>query len=380
MQNRSSIRIQKQLEQRILKGLSCEWEQALVVLPSEFSHRMQKPIFSLKSMNVRLGAWSNEKMEITLSRQFVLKHPWDSVREVLVHEMAHQLAEQVLHGQNEPAHGKTFRKACRLLRANPKASGRYPTLHQRLWMKNTRPEDKILARIQKLMALAESNNPHEAEAALLKASSLIQKHNLELLERKARRDLISVFLGPPALRHSRDRYHLARLLQEFYCVEGVWVPTYVLDKKKMGRALEISGTRQHVQTAGYVWDYIRLCIYAQWRGFNVTGRLNRFRKTDFAVGLIEGFREKLQGAPSDRFGSRNQRALVPVEDPLLQQYLADRYPRTTVSRGRPLRQDPAVVAAGERIGRRMVIPEGIPDKRAEPPGLLTDRKGNSSSG
>lgn len=374
MRRKSAIDIHNELERRILKGLSCEWEQALVVLPAEVAAQMRKPLFTLKSMNGRLGSWAGEKMEIALSRKFVLNHPWDAVREVLIHEMAHQLAEQVLRGENEPAHGKTFQEACRLLRANPKASGQYPTLHQRLWRKKARPEDKILARIQKLMALAESSNPHEAEAALLKASMLIQKHNLDLLKRKTRRDFISVFLGKPRLRHSRDHYHLARLLQEFYCVEGVWVPTYVLEKGKMGRALEISGTRQHVQTAGYVWDYVRRFIDTQWRGFNSAGRLNRFRKTDFAVGLIEGFREKLQGKPFDHSRFHTLGALVPVEDPQLQQYLANRYPKTSVSRGRALRQDPDVVAAGERIGRRMAIPEGIPDKRAASPGLLPHKQ------
>ena len=362
--------ILEQLERRILTGLSSEWDQAKIVLPLELARRMKKPIFSLKSLNRRLGAWSGEHMEIMMSRQFVMNHPWDAVREVLIHEMAHQLAEQILQTTREPSHGKSFQEACRLLRANPKASGRYPTLHQRLKGKSYGREDRILSRIRKLMALAESSNPHEAESALMKASELIRKHNVDLLERNARRNYMSVFVGQPALRHTRDLYHLARLLQEFYCVEGIWVPAFVIDKVKMGRALEISGTRRNVLTAGYVWDYIRGFIDAQWRGFNRTGRLNRFRKTDFAVGLIEGFREKLHNASSIRLDATPSRTLVSIKDPLLEQYIAHRYPRTTVSRGRPLSQDPAVVAAGEQIGRRMVIPEGVSEGGTGPPALL----------
>ena len=368
-----SMRIREQLEQRILKGLAREWEQAKIVLPPEMARKMKKPIFSLKSMSRRLGTWSGEKMEITLSRELVTNHPWDAVREVLIHEMAHQLAEQILQTVQEPAHGPTFQEACRHLRANPKASGQYPTLDQRLWEKHSSREDQIMARVRKLMALAESSNQHEAEAALMKASELVRKHNIDLLERNARRNFISVFLGQPALRHTRERYHLARLLQEFYCVEGIWVPAFVINKEKMGRALEISGTRQNVQTAGYVWDYIRGFIDAQWRGYNQAGRLNRFRKTDFAVGLIEGFRETLQGTLSVHPGATTPNAIVSVQDPLLAQYITYRYPMTTVSRGRPLHQDPAVVAAGERIGRKMVIPRGIGDGATGPPPLLPDK-------
>ncbi len=58
-----------------------------------------------------------------LSRNVVLNHSWDAVREILLHEMAHQFAEQVLGASNEPPHGPKFKRACYLLRANPSASG-----------------------------------------------------------------------------------------------------------------------------------------------------------------------------------------------------------------------------------------------------------------
>jgi len=92
----NEILIQEEIERRILHGLACEWEEALWVLDSPYEELMRKPLFSLGDMKSKLGEWSREKREICLSRNLVLNHSWDAVREVLLHEMAHQFADEVL--------------------------------------------------------------------------------------------------------------------------------------------------------------------------------------------------------------------------------------------------------------------------------------------
>ena len=54
----------------------------------------------------------------------------------------------------------------------------------------------------------------------------------------------------------------------------------------MGAVLEISGTLQNIRMAEYVHDFIRNFINAQWHAYNAEKRLNRYRKTDFAVGIL----------------------------------------------------------------------------------------------
>ena len=161
-------------------------------------------MFALREMKARWGNWSGEKREICLSRKLVLNHPWDAVREVLLHEIAHQFAEEVLGAPHEPPHGPSFKKACYLLRANPKASGNYQPMDERVSRDQARSEDKVMLRVKKLLALAESQNHHEAEAAMAKAHEFIEKYNLDLLDRDENRDFASVFVGKPALRHPRE--------------------------------------------------------------------------------------------------------------------------------------------------------------------------------
>ena len=74
------------------------------------------------------------------------------------------------------------------------------------------------------MALSESKNEHEAQAAMVKAHELVEKYNLSLKTRAVTDDFISVFVGKPALRHPREEYHLASLIQHHYYVSSIIYP------------------------------------------------------------------------------------------------------------------------------------------------------------
>lgn len=237
-QNQKKILTADPMERRILHGLSCEWEKALGLLSPSQRERMRLPLFSLRDLKNRWGYWSGEKREIVLSRSLVLDHSWDAVREVLLHEMAHQMAAEVLDASQESPHGPQFQLACHLLRANPKASENFRPLDERILRATSPVADKMMLRVKKLLALAGSPDRHEADAAMAKAHQLIAKYNIDQWQREKDRDLTSVFLGQPALRHFPEDYYLANLLLDFYFVAGIWVAAYVPAKGKMGRVLE----------------------------------------------------------------------------------------------------------------------------------------------
>ncbi len=346
--------LRQALERRILHGLSCEWETALWMFPDMYRNSLRKPLFALRDMKQRLGEWDPGKREIGLSREFVLNHPWEAVRDVLHHEVAHQLAHEVLGGIGETAHGETFREACRLLRIKPDAAGKYGRIEAA-----ARPDasDRVLLKIKKLFALAESPNAHEAEAAMVKAHQLIARHNIDLLTLKKDRRFASCLVGLAALRHTRDHYALANLIQDFYFVHGIWVPVYVLAKGKMGRVLELNGTAENVELASYVHDYITNYIDTQWRIFSGGNGLRR--KVDFALGVLDGFRRKLAPPEKEEPDGINERAVVPLDDPQLGRYLKDRYPHIRSFRRQGAGVDPGAMAAGIAAGDSLVIARGI---------------------
>lgn len=359
--------VSQALERRILHGVSCEWDELVWSLKPAYRAALRKPIFRLSNMKNRLGCWSLKKQEICLSRNLVFNHPWDSVRDVLFHEIAHQFTDQVLGAMHETSHGPSFQKACLILRADPKASGTYPTLHERLAHGYRDAEDALMLKIQKLMALAGSQNRHEAEAAMAKAHQLIARHNIDLITRRENDHYISIFLGKPALRRGREEYTLSRLLIEYYFVEGIWVPAYVLEKAKMGRVLEISGTVSNVKIAEYIHDYILHFIDSQWEHYQrkKQKKLKHHRKTDFAIGIIEGFESKLKQSCQKKSSSIPDSALIKIEDTGLKEYIRYRYRRLSKFSRSSANTDYRVVADGMEIGKKLVISKGITEKKTD---------------
>jgi hypothetical protein len=347
------------LERLILNGLSREWDQALDHADTQDRFQMKKPLFSLKELSSRHGYWSGEKAEICLSKTLVMNHSWNSVRDVLKHEMAHQWVDQVMQARNEAPHGPSFLKACEILRADPRASGTYPPLDERIFGEESFDMDKRMTRIKKLMALAGSKNRNEAESAMAKAHELMIKYNLNVIEENQNRFFHSVFLGKPRLRHPREDYRLARLICEFYGVEGIWISAYVLEKGKMGRVLEISGTRTNLQIAAYVHDFVVRYTDSAWLTHAGSEKRSRRRKTDFACGVIEGFRSKMTPRHLLKNPSARTTALIRIEDPLLTQYFRSRYPRTVKICSNITSVDHGSYVAGLDAGKSMVVSKGI---------------------
>ncbi len=362
---------QQVLERRILHGMACEWEAALLNLEPVKRQRIRRPLFAIKDLKTQWGNWSLEKRQLSLSRQLVLNYPWDSIRDVLLHETAHQIAQQLFGASAQTPHGPAFNQACELLRIYPAASANYQPLQDRLLQDHTRHYDKRMLRIKKLLALAESKNRFEADAAMTKAHELIARHNIEINRHEDKRQFLSIFIGSPALRHPREDYHLANLLQDYYFVSGIWVSAYVIEKGKTGRVLEISGTGQNLKMAEYVHDFIGQFIDAQWRKYNREKRLNRFRKTDFAVGIIAGFRDKLESNVVRKKAQKDIFALIQKGDPQLEKYFKFKYPHTASVKKAASQQDTRVLNDGKKLGKKLVIAKGICERKTDKPRLIT---------
>jgi len=360
-------RLQQEFERNVLYGLQKEWYNVIDLLPDVYRRKARFPIFGIKDLTNRLGYWSLENREICFSRDLILNHPWDSICEVLRHEMAHQFAHEIFYAYDDPPHGKTFRKVCDLINANPEASGSNPTLHQRI-EKIQNSGNKIIDKIKKLMALAESQNQHEAQSAMLKAQELISKYNIQNIKEKQKQNYVSIFLGDASLRHTRDEYRLSSLLQEYYFVYGIWIPSYVIKKQKMGRVLEISGTAHNVTIAHYVYDYVRNYINIQWKKYNKKKTLTYHRKTDYAIGIIDGFETTLEKTKLNDI-SQDDYALIKTQDPLLKQYIKKKYPRIRSFSNRAY-EDQDVKSDGHIVGQSLVISKGISQKNENQKGII----------
>ena len=358
-----------EIEKKILYGLSCEWDLVVNELNIKYYAKLKKPSFSIKKFSKTLAMYQPNVNEISFSEKFVMSHPWDSVRDVLLHEIAHQFDSSVYNNNGKP-HGESFKKACEILNADPKASGDYKPLSDYL-NEELFESDRILLKVKKLMALAKSKNRNEAESAMAKAHLLIEKYNIDLINSNEKRDYKTIFIGKPALRHFRESYYITRLLTDYYFVEGIWVSSFSVQKGKVGKVFEISGTSQNLKITSYVYDFVNRYIDRQWIEYKKDKKLNRYRKTDFAIGIIEGFRTKLEKKTDCNMTKSDERSLVNVTDMGLVDYYHKRYPRQRTVQRKSSSHNKTILEDGFTIGKKLVISKGIEENRKKQNKYLT---------
>jgi hypothetical protein len=330
------------LERALLVELASTWAE---LNANHFRGRLRKPVFALADGERRLGTWDGARRTMSFSRSLVVGRPWAVVREVLKHELAHQFVDEALGVRDEEPHGPTFQRVCAEQGFDARATG-LPT--------DVAPETSeapVLRKIARLLALAESPNAHEAEAATKQARRLMLKHNLEAAVASAREGYGFVHLGAPRGRVPAHEHVLAALLARHFFVDVIWVPSYLPREGKRGRVLEVCGTRSNLEVAAYVHGFLLETGERLWRAERrAKGLPGNAERGRYLLGVMTGFEEKLD---ADEVESQRE-GLVWVGDPQLQAYLRRRYPRRTSGSGLSFRRT-AAYEEGREAGKGIVL-------------------------
>ena len=192
-------RLSAELERTALLAIIRAWED---VNGSLFRFQLARPAIELVNSSSRLGRWRGGVRVIEIARSLLFNHGWGVLVEVLKHEMAHQYVDEVLCVRDEPAHGPAFRRVCEERGIDARASGA-PEAGQ------AQQPNPVLERIAKLLALAESPNEHEAQAAMSAAQRLMLKHNIEAAVSGSTSSYCFRHLGQPTGRVSEHERRLA---------------------------------------------------------------------------------------------------------------------------------------------------------------------------
>jgi hypothetical protein len=357
-----------ELEIAAIRKLFEEWKSENY---NRFRDAMRSPAIELSDMEGHLGEWSPQRRCIRFSRSFVFSQPWGVVIEVLKHEMAHQYAHEVLNATDETAHGKAFQWVCERFGVDATASG-LPASAQ--------PDDaesRILERISRLLALAESPNEHEARAAASAAQRLMLKYNLDVRESATRRGYNFRHLGEPSGRVQAHERELANILSEHFFVEVIWVPSYRASDAKSGSVIEVCGTSANLEMASYVHAFLLQTGERLWREHQRAKniRSDRDRRT-FLVGVMQGFAETLRAQAKQN----TEQGMVWVKDADLHDYFRERFPRVRTVYAQGPRATEAI-QHGREAGRGIVLNRPIQQgssggaPKALPPKRLTSRRG-----
>lgn len=354
------------LETLLVRELAAEWDQINWAL---FGEAMRRPIFELSDSTALLGSWRAKERTIAISREAATTRPWAETIETIKHEAAHQYVDEVLGGDTTP-HGPRFREVCRARGIDARAAGSAPTDGE------PAPDSarmRVVARVQKLLALAESSNQNEAELAASTAQRIMLKYNLDLQRDGAEQasECAYLWLGEPTGRVQPHQRALAMLLLEHFFVQVIWIRVYRPKEAKHGSVLEVCGRPENLAMAEYVHQFVSRTVERLWREHKRAANLRSDRdRRSFLAGAVEGLSDKLQAQRDDA----KREGLVWVGDAAVRDYYRRRHPRI-VSTGGSSGGSHSAYSDGKSAGKTIVLSRPVHgDSTPSTPRALTSGK------
>jgi hypothetical protein len=297
----------------------------------------------------------------------VVKSPWGADVEGLKHEMAHQYVHEVLGERDETPHGPGFRRTCARLGIDVAASGLPATYAE------SDPEQRMIERVARLLALAESPNVHEAEAAASAAQRLMLKYNIDLAVSGQAPAHGFRHLGEPTGRVSESQRILAGILGDHFFVQTIWVPVWRPREGKRGSVLEICGSRANLELAEYVHSFLNVTAERLFSEYRRSATSRGAKRLTFIAGVMAGFRDRLE---RERKKSKAE-GLVWVGDAALDDFFRKRHPRIRWTRY-AVGHGSEAYARGREAGAKIVLHRGISsNSHATSPKLLPSAKRSS---
>jgi len=347
-------------ENRLLEAWRRQLAQEYRQLCWLYRVRLRLPLFEIREGQSRAGTWSPGLDTLSLASWLIRDHSWDVVLEVLKHEMSHQYVQQVLGRGGEMPHGPAFQEACDRLGVHPEFRAAQGAIPRLLAGKGGR-SGGMLAKVEKLFALAESANEHEAALAMQKANAILRRYNLERLDRQAA-DYDYLIIHPGTKRIAAHQRAMAALLKDFFYVNVVIARQFEAQSGETLRVIELTGARENLAVAEHVYHFLSHRLEYLWREFRKSrGAMGR-EKNSYWLGVLNGFREKLtfQDQEARRAsGDLTESSLVCASDPGLIRYYRARYPRLRTVQHNGPRVHADTYQAGQQEGKQLVIHKGV---------------------
>jgi hypothetical protein len=251
------------------------------------------PVVAIVGGKNRLGYWTSANQTISISRHLIENNSWEIVLEIFKHEMAHQYVSEYL--DNADVHGQGFKTACDILGVHPAFAGFGSPREEHLAaFKGTLPEkaQTLLRRVEKLLALGQSSNESEARAASRKASYLLNKYNLDRIDKEDTNasDIRYLYLHSGKKRMETIEKLILKFLEEFYFVSCVTATIYDARTDEEYRAGVLIGKQEALVVAEYVYRFLLDTSGKLWQDFRKKHHGQRTGKVAFDSGFMDGIR------------------------------------------------------------------------------------------
>jgi hypothetical protein len=247
----------------------------------------------------KLGYFDCSNYQIGLHKNLMLIAKDQVIDNILRHELAH-LYTFLKHPKSFyelNAHGQEFQEVCRAFKWGADIARAKSSLElDNASAESTNEMDRHLKRLQKLLSLASSSNPHEAQAATIKANELLLKYNLSQIRSISLDDEIACVKKVLQKKRADSKLNaIYQILSHFYVRP-------VLSRQNSSTSLEVVGTRHNVELADYIAKYLDLEFEHFWQNASSGDPTLKgvVKKNNYITGLASGFIDKLTKERSNR--------------------------------------------------------------------------------
>lgn len=359
----------RQLQIAWLRQLQAEYEDICY----QYRLDLQLPIFELDESRTRLGSWQGHSRLLSISTHLISNNPWQITLQVLKHEIAHQICTEIFFAPNE-GHGVLFQQACDLLGLAPSFRGANADCQDGLPTEGSCSIEsengrKVLAKVEKLLALAGSDNEHEASLAMQRAGELLKRHNLQTMTERGQQAYRHLTLNTGRQRMPGYLRSVCSLLQSYFFVRVVCASLYEPALNVHHRTIELFGRPENVVVAEHCYLFLTDRLDFLWKKNRNRFKGNRQRaRNSYFLGIVAGFKEKLAAAePKSRgtIGSAtaSAAALAVIEDIGLTNFIANRFPRLRKSTGREIRLDAEAYRDAVNTGKELILHRAVEETR-----------------
>ncbi|MDH3347529.1 MAG: SprT-like domain-containing protein [Desulfobulbaceae bacterium] len=345
--------------------------------------KLRTPIFEISTARARYGSWNPASGTLRISEYLIETYSWDTTINVLKHEMAHQLCTEY-YGEGDTPHGPEFQRGCEQLRVPESFRSATGDLAEEIKASNQGDVHndagrRVIAKVKKLLALAGSSNEHEAALAMQKAGELMDAHNLQQLELDQREGYIYQIIELKKKQIARYQKSICTILRDFFHVEVIMSKLYDPHADATFRTIDLFGREENVAIADHCYHFLENRLETLWNEHRALYKGNlRVAKASYYLGMLQGFREKLQiqqihyqKTKETRVSSpKDLTALMKVEDQHLHSFVRQRFPFLTRRKSPGMKINKQTYEKGVETGKNIVLHGAVHEKSVNSGGLL----------
>ncbi len=148
---------------------------------------------------------------------------------------------------------------------------------------------KMLRKVEKLMALGQSNNEAEAQAASRKANYLLIKYNLQRINTgDDNPDIKYLTICHKKKRIESIQRALLSILKSYYYVNCLTSRTYHAQDDTVYKSIVLVGRKEVLKVAEYAYHFLIDTGQTLWQNFKKQSNAKRGDKLSFDMGFIAG--------------------------------------------------------------------------------------------